>query len=609
MRPRPNAAYFAAVLLAGGALVFDPGGWQVFGPVKWLVITVGALGGAAAALSDDVELHRPSLIGWAMVVAWAAVTSVVAEDPLSAWLGTPDRRFGFVALSTLAAAFVTGQAVRDRAAAVLLGRAAVVALGGMAVYGVAEALGAAPVALTTTTSRIGSTFGSPAYLGAAACLFVPVAVGTAADPGQPRAWRALAIVAGAGGVGLLAGSGTRAAAVGLGVAGVLLLPRWLPFLRRRPVMGVAAAVAVAAAVSFSPLGERVAEPVGGRVAEWRIASRALAADPVTGAGLEGYRIVFPAHVDVGYVRDYGRATITDRAHSGPLDLGVTLGIPGVVAWVTAAAWLALRCSRAIASRDPVLSGMAAGVVAVLAQELFLFPTLEVSAGMWAVAGAVIASASPQPSVPARSKSAAAAAAGLAVVAAVAGLLDVVADHRAAEAVERGDLAAADDALVLRPDSFRYALLAADVAFRRGDLAGALRGVEEAAALSPRDPAVRIARARVVAASGDTASALGVLEAAVEADPNHPELRILLGDVQAQAGRPGEAERSWLAAAHLAPSDPTPHLRLAALYISAGEVELARESLETARRLDPDHAAIADLEDALRQPAGDDGRKK
>src|SRR5690606_41100535 len=94
-------------------------------------------------------------------------------------------------------------------------------------------------------------------------------------------------------------------------------------------------------------------------------------------------------------------------------------------------------------------------------------------------------------------------------------------HRAAEAVERGDLTAADDALVLRPDSFRYALLAADVAFRRGDLAGALRGVEKAAAMSPRDPAVRIARARVVAASGDIASALGDLDGPVDAGPNHP----------------------------------------------------------------------------------------
>ena len=168
-----------------------------------------------------------------MVVAWAAVTSVVAEDPLSAWLGTPTavRVRGAV---DAAAAFVTGQAVRiNRGGPPGAGR--VVALGGMAVCSVAEALGAAPVALTTTTSRIGSTFGSPAYLGAAACLFVPVAVGTAADPGQPRAWRALAIVAGAGGVGLLAGSGTRAAAVGLGVAGVLLLLAGFP--SSPPVIG------------------------------------------------------------------------------------------------------------------------------------------------------------------------------------------------------------------------------------------------------------------------------------------------------------------------------------------------------------------------------------
>ena len=70
----------------------------------------------------------------------------------------------------------------------------------------------------------------------------------------------------------------------------------------------------------------------------------------------------------------------------------------------------------------------------------------------------------------------------------------------------------------------------------------------------------------------------------------------------ETGARGWRRRVW-------PLGIRPSLRLAALYIAAGEVELARESLETARRLDPDHAAIADLEDALRQPAGDDGRKK
>ena len=593
-------SWVAAVLLAGGALAFDPGGWQVFGPLKWAVITVCALAAATSALLRGVVLHRPSAIGWGVFLAWAAFASMFAADPVAAWLGTPDRRFGFTALTTLACAFVGGQAVVDEIGRRRLARAAVVALGGMCLYGATEVLEIAPVTLAPTTSRLGATFGSPAYLGAALCLLVPMAAGVAADRRQPARWRVAAAAATAAGIFLLAGSGTRAAAIGLVVSSALLL--WGRSGVVRPMVAGTVALATVVVIVLSPLGARITEPATGRLAEWRIASRVLVSSPVIGVGLEGYRIVFPIHVDTEYVQDYGRDTVTDRAHSGPLDLGVALGIPGTAAWLVAAAWLAVRGVRAAIGGDRVLAGMGAGVVAVLAQELFLFPTLEVGAATWAVAGALVASAPSGQVVRARSAIGAAALACLLVVAAVAGPMDIVADHRATRAATRGDLAAADDALAMRPDSFRYALLGADVAFRRGDLAGAEQRVAAAAARAPRDPAVRVARARVASASGDITRALPMLEKAVGEDPNHPELRILLGDVQAMAGRSGEAERSWLAAAHLAPRDPTPHLRLCALYLAAGEIDLARHSLETARRLDPDHAALPELEDALRRPA-------
>ena len=597
--PARAISVLVAVLLAGGALAFDPGGWQVFLPAKWLVITVCAFGAAAAALFEGVDLHRRSLHGWAAFLAWAAVTSLIADDPLAAWLGTPDRRFGFVALLTLAAAFVGGQAITDEKGRVLLSRAAIVALGGMTLYGIAESLGTVPVDLTTTTTRLGATFGSPAYLGAALCLLLPMGVGTAADRRQPLRWRIAGATAAVCGIGLLAGSGARAAAFGLGVTALLAVLRGFDALRRHPLVATGVVLVVVASIALSPLGGRLGEPISGRLAEWRVASRALVSDPLTGTGLEGYRVVFPSHVDVAYVQEYGRTTITDRAHSGPLDLGVAMGVPGTLAWVAAAVWLAIRCSGVVRGGTPVLAGMGAGVFALLTQELFLFPTLEVGAAGWAIAGVVVASARSQPPLHGRTKIGAAATAALALLAATAGVIDVVADHRAASAVTNDDLVAADSAFALRPDSFRYALLAADVALQRGDQDGARDRVEAAAALSPPDPAVRIARARLAVAGADTSAALALLEEAVEADPNHPELRILLGDVQAAAGKVGEAERSWLAAAHLSPADPTPHLRLAALYLAAGEADLARASLQTARRLDPDHAAIADLEDALR----------
>jgi hypothetical protein len=90
---------------------------------------------------------------------------------------------------------------------------------------------------------------------------------------------------------------------------------------------------------------------------------------------------------------------------------------------------------------------------------------------------------------------------VAAVALLAGVVDVVADHRAQRAVDalgRGDtsaaLVAADSAAALGPDEVRLHLLAARaaVADQRGFLAG-LQRVDDALAVSPQDPIALLQR--------------------------------------------------------------------------------------------------------------------
>lgn len=592
------------LLVAGGVVSFDPAGWQIFGPVKWLVITVVAWLAAGLAVARGVELHRGSILAWAIFLAWAAVTSSTALDPLAAWLGTPDRRFGMVALATMLMAFVAGQAVDDAAGRRTLGRWVVVALGAMTAYGVLEATGMSPLDLTTTTSRLGSTLGSPAYLGAAVCLLTPIAFGLAASGDETTGWRAFAGAAGVGGVFLLAGSGTRAALVGMAAAGVMALStRPIPGRRAVVAAGVAVVVLVVG-LGLSPLGSRVLEgESSGRLDEWRVALEATGSRPIVGTGLEGYRIAFPSHVSSDYVRAHGRETVTDRAHSGPLDMAVATGIAGGAAWLAAALWLTGRAWSLRRLPDPLVVGMAAGVVALVVQELFLFPTVEVGVGGWAVAGAVVAAGPGDTQLRVRSWPIAVGILAVAMAAAAAGTADVVADHRAASALADADLEAADRSRELRPDSYRYALLAADVALRGGSPAAALERVEDAARLTEDGPEVRIARARVLGAlvaSGELAPGVAAaeLDDMVRADPHHPELRLLHGDVLAAASVPDEAELAWLAAEHLAPADPEPPLRLAALYLTGDRRDLARQALDRAHDLDPRHPDLARLESAL-----------
>lgn len=603
---RPAALALAGVLVAG-LLVLDPGGWHVFGPVKWLVLTAGTWLALGLALRDGLNLHAGSLLGWGLVLVWGAFTSFVALDSLSAWLGTPDRRMGMVGLSTLAAAFLAGQAITDQSGRRLLARTGILALLGMAVYGAAEAVGWAAVELSTTTSRLGSTLGSPAYLGAALCLLLPIAAGTALDRREAPRWRIAAGFAVAGAVFLLIGSGTRAALAGVAVAALFTVPLWWPEVRRRPLPVVVAVVAVGTMLLVLPDAGRLMRPeVDGRLAEWRTAVSALGTSPVTGAGLEGYRVAFPAHVDVDYVRAYGRSTVTDRAHSGPLDMGVAMGVPGLVAWVVAAGWLVWRAGRSIRPGDPVLAGLAAGVVGLLVQELFLFPTLEVGVAGWAVAGVVVAARpSPRP-IEIRSTALAGSATTLAIIAVVVGGADVMADHVAASARSSGEVAEADRAAAIRFDSFRYPLLGADLALAAGRPEEALTRVDDALSMAPADPGLRRARARVVASLvGEGAwspdRGADAIAEILEDDPNQPELRLLHGGLLAEAGDAARAEREWLAASHLAPREAEADLRLAALYSSLGESELARRALDRAVEREPDHPDIDRVEEELSDP--------
>ena len=592
------AAVAVAVFLAGSVLVMDPGGWHPFGPSKWLAITVAASAAAAVSLRSGVHVHRPSLTGWLAFLAWTVIASFVALDPVSAWLGTPDRRLGVIGMTTLFAAYVGGMGVSTGGGRRLVARVAALTTSLAGVSGLLEVIGRPMVELTTTTDRISSTLGSPAYLGAALCLLIPLSAGLALDGTESGPWRMTGAVGTVTGVLLLAGSGTRAAAVGLAAAAVMLGSRRRGWLGRRAVWWAATALVVGTIVVVSPLGSRLLDPgsMAGRLAEWRVAGRVVVDRPLAGTGLEGYRIVFPEHVDVDYVREYGRATITDRAHSGPLDLGTTLGLPGVVAWFAAAVFLIGRSWHAMGTGDRVLQALGAAVAAVWFQELFLFPTLEVSAAAWGLAGVLVAS-STSARASFRSRPLALVASILALAALVVGALDVMADHRAETARARQDPTLAEGAVRLRPDDFRYRLLEADLRARSGDLEGALNSVQETVRDFPGDPALRLAEARLLVATGVTESPAAVatrIGTMVEADPLHPELRLLHGEALAATGRAGEAERAFLAAAELSPDDATPYVRLASLYSTLGHPERARQAIDRAESIDPAHPDLEKL---------------
>ena len=149
-------------------------------------------------------------------MALLTLSALVNGDAKVALLGHPDRHFGVVTWVLLFALFCAGQQVVDQVTT--LSRASVVAALWVGGYCLWELLFGPPVSVATTTRRLLGPFGSAAFLGAACCLLLPVALGVALDRSEDRWWRR---AAGAG-AGLLAialiGSGTRAAWLGAAVA-------------------------------------------------------------------------------------------------------------------------------------------------------------------------------------------------------------------------------------------------------------------------------------------------------------------------------------------------------------------------------------------------------
>jgi hypothetical protein len=603
-------------------LAVDPDGWFPFGPVKWLLVSVGVwllstitfAGRRTVVVEPRVQL---ALFALFVVFAFAAMRGA---DPTYAWTGTPERHFGAVTWLLLALGFFVGV---NLAAPLVVLTGALVAGFGLGACATFEALGWEP-RVFAVDDRLSATLGSPAYLGAFSAVLLPVAVGCACDRSLTRPMRLLATVAAPLLVVALLGSGARAAWFGVAASlTVLAIRRGREVVNRaatrRLVMALSAFVVVAVAIAlWSPVGDRAASlfdddaPGGaGRVDEWRVAANVAREHLPLGVGPEGYRIAFAEGVDAAYERDHGRDPTPDRAHSAPLDVLLAGGVGAVALWLASLTLVGRYVWRALCDERLWVVGVGAAVIAHAAGLLVLFPLAELEPIVWLLAGVVVAATGragetrvvPVPRFSAVVPAVAAAAA------LVAGVTDVVADRSAYDAtvaLARGDTERAyqkaSDAAALRPDVIRLHLLEAETA-RRADRSTveALGAIDDALAVSPHDPVVTVRhltllvdRAAATLVPEHALVASGAVAVAVERDPHHARLRLLEGEAARLRGDDAAAEQAWLLAETLGPRASAAPRALAALYADQHRLADARAALERAALLAPDDAQVAAL---------------
>jgi tetratricopeptide (TPR) repeat protein len=538
------------------------------------------------------------------------VCAATGLDPLYSWIGTPDRHLGWLAWLIFGLTFLVGQNLVEQG--LLLARTATVATAGLALYCFLELADVAPIDLASESARVGGPFGSPAYLGAACSLLLPIAGGLAADAEERKEWRLTAALALAGGLVAAVASQTRAAWIGIAVSAVVMSPLWWPRIRSRWWLVAAASIVL---VTVTPVGPRIVDGFAGdaqgRIDEWRMGAAVVADNPLLGVGPEGYRIAFPSVVDADYERRYTRQAAPDRAHSGALDTAAMFGLVGLIAYLAAAGFLIRRSWQAVKSQRPLLVGFGAALIGYLVQQQFLFPIAEIDVIFWLFAGIVVASTGPMVRVAKPPVLVGIVLGSLAVVALVGGILDVFADHQLVNAQRHPDVAptATDIATTLRPDSIRYWLAAADARAANGDLQGADGRIDRALSISPLDPILLATKGRIllaIAASTGSADDIGravtFYDKLLAVDPNNGQNQLRAGTGLVLAGEFEDAEKAFLAAADLAPSSSVPFSNLARLYLATGNLDNAVDSYHRALMIDPT-APVLDEIAGLLESAG------
>jgi O-antigen ligase len=338
-------------------LAFNPWGYSAFELSKAVLLRALVLLMGLAALVQVIEgrrngPHHPLL--WpalAFGLALALATALSINPRASLW-GSYERQQGLLTLSAYLALFLlTAANLRTRAQAERLWAALVWSSTPVVAYGLLQAVGLDPLDWRTdAASPVLSTVGRANFLGSYLVLVVPLTAGRALS--ARRRWPYGLLLAGQ--LACLALTQARGAWVGLGAAALTFGLVWAAATRNRRLALVTLALAVLA-VGFvallnlpggplAPLAhlpglDRLATltrtnagSTAARLTIWRATLPLVIARPWLGYGPETMRPVFARVFPPQLVYYQGRHVTVDRAHNLWLDLGMSAGLAGIVAF-------------------------------------------------------------------------------------------------------------------------------------------------------------------------------------------------------------------------------------------------------------------------------------
>lgn len=606
-------------------LALNPWGANAFELPKGIVLRLIALLMGLATLAQIIEprgspprtRHPPrSLLGptlaLGLALTWATLGSV---NPRASLWGSYERQQGLITwaayliILTFTATGIETRAQFDRLWTALIWTSAPVVA-----YGLLQAAGVDPLNWRSdAASPVLSTVGRANFLGSYLVLLAPLTLGralTAERRGPPLALLAAQLTG-------LALTQARGAWVGLGAAATTFGLAWGLHRRERRVIiatGAAAALAVGCVAllnlpggplaplaalpgldRLAALGHTEAGSTAARLTIWRATRPLIAARPGLGYGPETLRVVFAGVFPPELVYYQGRHAVVDRAHNLWLDLALSAGLAGVLAFAALLGGGGHLAWRGIRARNDrrwgiTWAALAAAVAGHLVDLQFGFDLTASATVLWLVvglAGALGRGLRERPPTRTRVENPllllppTLAALTLAWMVCARPLLADTAFWRAQQAPRPPEArrAAAEEAVRRWPLEPVYRLGLA----RRCAEGGAFSAAEEqlaiAARLSPGDP-------RVWSARGDLYAAWATVEPERYRDaeaayrhvlalaPNVATYHATLGVTLARQGRLGEGIAALERAVALDATDGVAYAHLAELYTAVGRDEAA-----------------------------------
>jgi len=99
-RPSRALAIILGALFVATVVAVDPYGLVPSGPLRWTVSLVVMGAAAGAVLLRRVRVETTTRLVWIALLAWLFLSAIAGADAMHAWIGTPDRRLGFLAWCT-----------------------------------------------------------------------------------------------------------------------------------------------------------------------------------------------------------------------------------------------------------------------------------------------------------------------------------------------------------------------------------------------------------------------------------------------------------------------------------------------------------------------------